>query len=268
MSLQQVVIRSDDNSGHPDPDHDQKMIALVDGKQADPARPEWLPEKFKTVEEMAASYKELESKLGGAKPPVPAATPAPPADAPKDAPADALKITAPEADAAVAKAGLDMAALNAEFADKGTLSEASYAKLAAVGFDKAAVDNYVAGQQALMQQFQSEVLAVTPGGADKYSEMVEWAKVNLSASEVDAYNAAVSSGNKDQAKLAVAGLGARFTASVGNEPNLQGGRVNADAGDVFTSIAQMKSAMSDPRYKDDPAYRNAVREKLGRSNIL
>ena len=32
---------------------------------AAPERPEWLPEKYKTGEDLAKAYKELESKLGG-----------------------------------------------------------------------------------------------------------------------------------------------------------------------------------------------------------
>lgn len=250
------------------PGHDEAMIALVDSKNppVEPVRPDWLPEKFKTVEDMAASYKALEAKLGGA-PETPAVVP------PVVPPANPLAVpvtpAAPaDATAVVASAGLNMAELNTEFATSGTLSEASYAKLAAVGFDKGAVDNYVAGQQALVAQFETEVMAATPGGPDKYAEMVAWAKVNMTEAQVTAYNSAVGSGNKDQAKLAVAGLGASFTAAVGNEPVLQGGRTGSGAADVFESLAQMKAAMSDARYKTDPAFRNAVQAKLGRSNIM
>ena len=246
--------------------HDEAMIALVDAKAAENSgRPSWLPEKFATVEDMAASYKALEAKQGGAATPAVA-----PVAAVATPPVDPLAIsTAPtDATAVVQQAGLNMADLNAEFATAGTLSEASYTKLAAVGFDKAAVDNYVAGQQALVAQFQNEVMAATPGGADKYGEMVAWAKVNMTEAQVTAYNTAVSSGNKDQAKLAVAGLGASFPAAVGREPVLQGGRVSGAVTDVFESLAQMKVAMSDKRYKSDPAFRSAVQQKLGRSNIM
>lgn len=246
--------------------HEQKMIDLVDSRNAAAIeRPEWLPEKFKTVEEMAASYKELEAKQSGK---APTDAPAVALPVPPVAPADPLAIVPNEAAAAVASAGMDMAALNAEFAKDGTLSEASFAKLAAAGFDRGTVDNYVAGQQALATAFQSEVKGVTPGGPEKYSEMIEWAKVSLTPAEITAYNTAMSTSNKDQAKLAVAGLGARFSAAVGNEPNLQGGRTNGGIGDTFESIAQMTAAMADPRYKRDVAFRNSVAQKLGRSSIM
>lgn len=246
--------------------HDQKMIDLVDSKAATSSqRPEWLPEKFATVEDMAASYKELEAKQSGTKTPeVAPVVPVVPAEK-----VDPLAIATPDAAAvAAASAGLDMAALNAEFAKDGALSEASLTALAAKGFDKATVDGYIAGQQALATAFQSEVMAVTPGGAEKYGEMVAWAKASLTPAEIAAYNTAMSTNNKDQAKLAVAGLGARFTASVGSEPNLQGGRPTAAQGDAFESLAQMKAAMSDPRYKTDRAYRAAVASRLDRSSIM
>ena len=260
--LDQVVIKT------PDPvaptDHNQKMIDLVDSRSAAAIdRPEWLPAKFATVEDMAASYKELEAKQSAAA----AATKTVAVDEPAaDTPAN------PEADAAaaaaVASAGLDMAALNAEFAKDGALSEASLAALAAKGFDKKMVDQYIEGRQAVAAAFQMDVKSSTPGGAEKYSEMIEWAKVNLSQPEIDAYNSAMDTNNKEQAKLAVAGLGVKFAAAVGNEPSLIGGRPNAGPSDVYESIAQMKADMSDKRYKSDPAFRRSVAEKLGRSSIM
>lgn len=267
--LQQIVVTS------PNPvaptGHEAAMIAVVDAKAAAVLdRPEWLPEKFKTVEEMAASYKELEGKLGAGTPPVAAVVPpAAAAVVPVTPNPAAMKVPAADAaGAAVVAAGLDMAALNAEFASAGTLSEASMASLAKAGFDQKTVDNYIAGQQALMTQFQAEVTAVTPGGAEKYGDMMAWAKSNLSAAEADAYNAVMTSGSKEQAKLAVAGLGARFTTAIGSEPPLSGGRTPSAVGDVFESLAEMKVAMSDPRYSTDPAYRSKVAQKLGRSSIL
>ena len=243
--------------------HDAAMIALVDAKATENSgRPDWLPAKFATAEDMAASYAALEAKQGGAKP-----TDAP-VVTPVDKPADALAITPTDATAVVEKAGLNMNELNTEFATLGNLSEASYTKLAAVGFDKAAVDNYVAGQQALQAAFQTEVMSATPGGAEKYQDMVAWAKVNMTPEQINAYNTSVSSGNKDQAKLAVAGLGASFKAAVGYEPNLQGGQVNGGIADVFESLAQMKAAMSTKEYKTDSAYRAKVQAKLGRSSIM
>jgi uncharacterized protein (DUF1330 family) len=249
-----------------DPTHDARMIARAEGTPAVPSttqpagdeRPSWLPEKFSSAEAMAASYKELEARLSSHT--------AAPAATPPVTPPAALAVPAA---ATTIPAGLDMAAFAAEFARDGKLSDASYATLANSGFNKDFVDVYVEGQQARQTAFQSEVLAQTPGGAEKYPEMIAWARANLTPSEVAAFNTAVTTNNKDSAKLAVAGLGARFMAAVGNEPTLQGGRTSATAaGDVFESIAEMRRAMSDPLYRSDSAYREKVRAKLGRSSIM
>lgn len=246
--------------------HEAAMVAKVDAAAlaADPpapdaGRPSWLPEKFKSVEDMATAYAALETKLGT------------PAAAKPAAAAVVPPVVPPVADAAAeaAKAaGLDMAALRSEFAESGKLSDASTAKLAAAGFDQATIDGYIAGQRALSDAYDSDVKSATPGGADKFGEMIAWAKVGLTASEVTAFNTAVSSGNADVAKLAVAGLGTKFTAAVGNEPTLVGGRVNASASDQYESLAQMKADMAMPIYKVDPAFRAKVQAKIGRSSIL
>jgi len=39
------------------------------------------------------------------------------------------------------------------------------------------------------------------------------------------------------------------------------------SGTGFASSAEMISAMSDPKYKSDPAFRNQVRLRVGRSNF-
>jgi len=215
-----------------------------------PERPSWLPEKFKSAEDMAAAYAELEKKNSAPKPD--AGTP----------PADAAA-----AAAQVAAAGLDFSALTTEYQTSGALSDETYAALAAKGIDKGTVDSYIAGQEALAQQAIDGVLNEF-GGADEYSKMVSWATTGLPANEVAAFNHAMDNGTVDSIKLTIAGLKARYEAANGKEPNLLGGGNGDSNTDVFRSTAEMTAAMRDPRYKADPAYRRDVQEKLGRSNIL
>lgn len=248
--------------------HEAKMVALVDGaanpqkdllEGGDPvSRPEWLPEKFQSVEDMAKAYAELEAKLGGKTQDNPQTDPAKAAD---------TNQTGQNPEQALSEKGLDFSEFNAEFSTKGELSAESYAKLAAAGFDKQIVDNYINGQKAVMAQYETAVTSEV-GGSEKYSEIVSWAKANLSDAEINAYNAAVSSGDLAQAKLAVLGLSAKFSKAVGSEPRLVQGRTNSASEDVFESTAQLTEAMRDPRYRNDPAFRAKVQAKLARSNIL
>lgn len=247
-------------------DHDQKMIDKVDAANAPipvegpegtpPAdRPEWLPEKFKSAEDMAKAYSELETKLGAPKPP---------ADAPTVAPADA---TEADVEKALAPAGLNLQDFNAEFAEKGGLSTESYDKLAKAGYDKTLVDQFIEGQKARATQFEGSIKSEV-GGDEAYEAMVTWAKSNMSPGEIDAYNTAVGTGKADNAKLAALGLKAKYDKANGADPQrLLGGQASGSA-DVFESMAQVTAAMKDARYKEDPAYRAKVQAKLGRSNVI
>jgi hypothetical protein len=260
-----TVVITSENPGAPE-GHDQAMIDLVDKSAQIPSdnltdpqsssesRPEWLPEKFKSPEDMAKAYSELESKLGGNKPTEPNATPS-----------DNQVPENPQAE--LQKQGLDMNEFSQEFAAKGELSQESYEKLSKAGFNKDLVDNYIAGQQARAAQFEGDIMSEV-GGSERYTEMVAWAKANMSPSEIAAYNAAVSSGNADQAKLAALGLSAKFGKAVGSEPERMLGGGKGGSVDVFESTAQVTKAMADPAYRNDPAYRAKVQAKLARSNIF
>ena len=45
------------------------------------------------------------------------------------------------------------------------------------------------------------------------------------------------------------------------------GKAPKNEGDTFKSQAQVVKAMSDPQYEKDPAYRQAIYDKLERSNL-
>lgn len=242
-------------------DHDQKMIDKVDAASNPPVagtegtppedRPQWLPEKFKSPEDMAKAYSELEAKLGQAKP----------ADPPAADPAA-------DPEAALADKGLNLQDFSAEFAQKGELSAESYEKLGKAGYSRQIVDQYIDGQRAVAARFEADIMTEV-GGAEKYSEITTWAKANLTPQEIAAYNTAVSSGNADQAKLAALGLGAKFEKANGSDPQrLLGGQSAGSTGDVFESMAQVTAAMKDPQYKADPAFRAKVQAKLARSNVI
>lgn len=250
-----------------DPKHVQAMIDKVDSANADPSidgeapptdttedRPQWLPEKFKSPEDMAKAYAELESKLG--KP-----AEAKPQDTPADQPTD-------QVDQELQSKGLNLADFNAEFAEKGELSPQSYDALEKAGYPRNYVDQFIEGQRARASLYESEVKSAV-GGNDNFNEMVDWAKANLSVEEINAYNRAIDSGDMNQAKLAAAGMYQKFSASRPSEPNLfKGSNYASQSSDVYESIAQMQKDMATPEYKSDPAFRAKVERKLARSNIL
>lgn len=267
---EQVVIQTP-NSGEAPSGHDAAMIAKVDGTPAPaeapkapegtPAeRPAWLPEKFKSVEDMAAAYKELEAKQSGTPAETPKVTEGAPAEVPKTPEGNA-------AEAELASKGLDLNEFSAEYGSTGALSQESYDKLEKAGYPKAVVDQYVAGQNALAAQYESEVKAVA-GGADEFQKVSEWAAANLTDPEKVAYNKAIDSGDVNQAKLAVQGITAKYQQVYPSEGRMvvaNSGQVGSDA---YADLAQMKADMRDPRYRESEAFRAQVAAKIGRSNIL
>lgn len=105
------------------------------------------------------------------------------------------------------------------------------------------------------------------GGEKQYKEVVSWAAENLPKNKLDAFDNLVSTGNTAAIELAVAGLKAQYDNANGYEGRTLTGKPSKSSGDVFRSQAELVSAVSDPRYDNDPAYRQDIVEKLDRSNI-
>ncbi len=241
--------------------HDAAMIAKADAALAPkpdeqpasgsqtPSRPEGLPEKFGSWEDMAKAYAELEAKQGSQQQ------------------TQELPTNAAEAEAKATELGIDFNAYATEYAANGELSAASYEAIAKAGVPKEMVDAYIAGQEAQAQQLANSVYAEV-GGAEAYGEMVQWAATNMSKAEVTAFNRVMDTGDLDSIKLAITGLQSRYKSAVGEEPKLLNGGNGNSGGDAFRSTAEITAAMSDPRYAKDPAYRADVQEKIGRSNVF
>jgi hypothetical protein len=280
MGISESVVIAQPASTAGDQAHIDAMIAKADGQIAPEAppvapadvpadvpadapaeRPSWLPEKFKTAEDFAKAYGELEAKQSGKVAETPPVAPELNADGTPVVPA-----VDPAADALKAK-GLDLAEFSTEFSTSGALAPESYAKLEAAGYPKAVVDQYIAGQQALAVSYEADIKSAA-GGAEQFAEVADWAAANLTNPEKVAYNAAIDSGNVEQAKLAVAGLTAKYTAANPSEGTLLGGRTSNVAGDAYGSTAEMTADMRDPRYQVDSAFRQKVMDKISRSSIL
>lgn len=216
-----------------------------------------LPEKFKSVEDLAKSYSELEKKLGEPKV---EETPEPQAEETKQE--TDLEI----ANKAAESAGLNMDNLQSEFDENGALGEKSYEALEKAGIPKQYVDQFIAGQQAVVARTSNEIKELV-GGDEGYNEMVSWAETNLSDAEKTAYNNAVNGSDLESIKLAVNGLKARYQGANGVEPTLVKGKASASSGAGYRSWAEVTEAMNDPRYAKDPAYQADVKTKLSNSNL-
>ena len=225
-------------------------------EQVEQSKPEGLPEKFNSVEDLAKSYAELEKKLGDSKP---QETPQPKQE---EAKSDDLEI----ANKAAESAGLNMQDLQSEFDSSGELKAESYQALEKAGIPKEYVDQFIAGQLAMRDNLVNDVKGVA-GGDEAYAEMMQWASDNLSETEKSAYNNAVNSNDIESIKLAVNGLKARYETANGIEPTLAKGKASPSTEGGYRSWAEVTEAMADPRYQKDIAYQDDVKRKIQNSNL-
>ena len=105
------------------------------------------------------------------------------------------------------------------------------------------------------------------GGDDEYGSMMRWAADNLTQKEIDRYDSVMDTGDKNAMTFAVEALFSRYQDAVGVEGKMLTGKAAPSTKDVFRSQAEVVRAMSDPRYDNDPAYRQDVFAKLERSNL-
>lgn len=207
-------------------------------------RPEWLPEKFASPEDMAKAYSELEGKLSN---------PQEEAQSEPLEPSDSFNA---------------ITAASNEFADSGQLSDETFKSLEDAGLPRDLVEAYIQGQQALATS-QANAVYDSVGGEESYKAMSEWATENLDQASQDAFNQIVESGSIEQAKVAAQGLFSQFRAATGGvEPKLAQGSTTGNTVTPFYSAKSLTDAMADPRYKHDPGYQAEVHKRLSVSDIL
>ena len=105
------------------------------------------------------------------------------------------------------------------------------------------------------------------GGEAQYDKLVAWAGENLKADEIKAFDALVGTGNAASIQLGVDALKAKYETANGYEGRMLSGKAADTSGDIFKSQAQLIQAISDPRYENDPAYRQEIVAKLDRSDV-
>lgn len=245
---QKVEIKSDEAPAYQEEQVEQveSQAASETEEQTSPERPAWLPEKFESPEALAYAYQQLQKEFSQSRqqPTQAEETPEKPEELNEQV----------------------FYQLSEEFEATGDVSEESREKLAAAGVPRAMIDNYVESQKVVAEQVVQQTFE-SVGGEENYNAMLEWAAQNLPEQEIDAFNDLV---NADQStmRMAVNGMYARFVQSQG-APLLQGetGNMIPNSG-AFQSRAQVVEAMSDPRYKKDPAYRQQVYNRLQNSNVI
>ena len=222
------------------------------------ARPDFLLPKFKTIEEQAKGYAELEKKLGAPKPksdaPQIPTTPEVP-DLPDEAGISAL----------VERAGLKEADIVTAFQEKGELTAEQYAAFKKQGITKGMVKEYLQAQVAIGQQMVAQATAdavAVVGSKEQLDNLLQWAgKGGIPASEVEALNAELAADPRKIVPITQRLLGIHTAAmGAGKAQPLVNGSAAAQPAGAFASQSDMLTAKK--AAEKDPSLMASFRQRL------
>jgi len=251
--------------------------------------------KFKSVEDLAASYKELEGKLGTITEEAPAteeveeSTGVPEGyedNYLEDGTVDYSSVNENYGEILgeiFKENSIDPYKISAEFhKNEGEIPEEMYQSLLDAGLSKNAVDSYLTGRAAEMgyteegEEGAVDELATAEvkdirdsiGGDEAYSKMVGWALENLPTPEIEAFNDATNTMSGPQLSMMVQGLYTRYQNAMGVEPNLYSGKSASSGVTPYRSTAEVVAAMGDPRWEKDVTYTEQVKARLENSSVF
>ena len=118
-----------------------------------------------------------------------------------------------------------------------------------------------------LTEAQAQELFKMVGGEKAYQSMITWAGQNLSKEEISMYDSVMGKGDPNAIFFAVQALAAKYGDATGSEGQLLSGKGAASRDVSFRSQQELVQAMSDPRYDNDPAYRQDVMRKLENSDL-
>jgi hypothetical protein len=250
-------------------------------EQQQAQEPELLLGKFKSQDDLAKAYQELEKKLGQAPQPTPASEDAP---QPQGYTAEqAVEVYGKDAVEALATKGIDLADVMFKADNGQDISEHYDALAETFGVSRQVVENYVSKAQTTntdantttsLSDTDAAELKAMVGGDDAFQQLSQWAANNLQPQELADYNAVVDSGNKAAISWALKAIQARVAApDAVVEPKLIGGG-EVPAAAKFESQQQVLDAMNKRNdrgqklYDVDDAYRQKVKDLLARSDVF
>ena len=161
------------------------------------------------------------------------------------------------------------------YANDGQLSEETISKFSEMSsqdlvnaYLEIQANNPQAAQQSVeMSEAQVNSVQNAAGGEANYNRVIEWAASNLPNNQIDAFDSVVDSGNPAAIGIAFQGLQSQYNEANGYEGRMLQGKAASSAGETFRSQAELVSAMGDPRYDTDEAYRDDILRKLDNSNL-
>ena len=239
----------------------EEQDSLEIGEKMQAAEDNRLAGKYENAQELEKAYIELEKKLGAQeKPDAPSEDSQ---DPPETEAKEEKKEDKPDETTTILDELWEQAQDN-KYSDD-TISKLN--KMSSSDIAKMHLDYRAANQPRDLTENDVKELKGIVGGDENYANMMDWATKTLNKQEVDMFDAVMEKGDPLAAFFAVRSLAYRYNDAVGYEGKMVTGKAPKQNSDVFKSQAEVVRAMGDPRYDDDPAYRQEIMEKLQRSDV-
>ena len=240
----------------------EEQDSLQVGEQISQQEEQVYAGKYKSAQELEKAYMELQSKLGEQE----------------DKGETEVAEKEPEDKPTLSEgATLITSATDEYYANGNELSPETLQKFSSMSsqdlikayMEVQQLPEYQQAQQTPVEISEAQVNQIknAAGGEQAYANIINWAKTNVPAEQINAFDEVVNSGSVQAINLAVAGLKAQYDNANGVEGRMVTGKPPTNSGDVFRSQAELVAAMSDARYDRDPAYRQDIIEKLDRSDL-
>lgn len=266
------------------PEYTEKMVALAEGRepnlpdnsddqqsddqqsddqQSGDAGDELILGKFKTQEDLANAYRELEKKLGSGDR----------RDRTQlgdDDAAESSEGDEPSSDDSSSdddssddgKAPIDFERFTRSYAQHGELTEDDRAELEKAGFPRSVQDVYLRGLEARIEERTSAAVEAV-GGEESFDRVRNWANENLSEAQQAAFNKQLNSAETaEDVAIAWENLAARYAKSKPAEATTVDGDGQVNGSRGFANRDELNKAVADPRYEKDDAYRKNVEAKM------
>jgi hypothetical protein len=224
---------------------EDEQDSLRVGEELEQQQNQMLAGKFENAEQLEKAYLELQQKMGQGE-----------------------QEAEPEEEVQESDPDYLAQAMN-EYQETGKLSDDIKKQLDELDYEDmfAAMQGQAPQEAADLSEDEMNAIRNYVGGEQQYGALMDWAAQTLDQNYVQAFDDLVQNGSARAIQLAVRGLMAEYENQNGYEGRMLTGKAATETPDVFRSQAEVVQAMNDPRYDSDPAYRNDVFEKLGRSNV-
>ncbi len=226
--------------------------------------------KFKSAEDLEKAYKELEKKLGQQSSDDEEVESAPESTSEE---AESAPEETDEAGEESSVADL-LSKASEEFYSETGLSEDTVKTLKQMSSEEL-VDAYIelqknaAAPEPMPEAAAEALLDEVAGGKAAYKQTLDWAAENLKPDEIAAYDHVINTGSPEAIRLAVQALTLRAKYEGGFEGQAVSGKAVKNQGPKgFKSQAELARAIGDPRYRNDPAYRLEIQDRLANSGEL